>query len=273
MAANALRMRRLVSPAGALLMLPMDHGISMGAVSGLLDPAKAYDLAARGGATCITAHKGVIATLARHLDGETRDEGSGRQPRAERTVGSARSPGILLHLSASTDLGPDPNDKRIVATVREAVALGCDGVSIHVNLGSPTEALQLSDAGRVAADCADYGMPLVAMVYPRGAKIPKPGADGYAAAVAHAARLGYELGADAVKVPYTGDAASFRIVAEACPVPVLVAGGAKQDSFKAFLAQVRAARDAGARGVSVGRNVFQQPDPAAAMAALAKVFG
>lgn len=243
MAANALRMRRLATPNGSLLMLPIDHGISNGPIAGLAEPAAALRAGALGGASCVALQKGLVPLAGLH----------------------AGAMGVLLHLSASTDHAPDRNDKRLVATVREAVRLGCDGVSIHVNMGSLTEARQLEDAGRVATECGDLGMPLFAMVYPRGPAIPDPAP---ASLVAHAARLGAELGADAVKVPFC---AALRDVVQGCPVPVLVAGGAHRDA-KAFLAQVREARQAGARGVSVGRNVFQAKDPAKAMAAVAKVF-
>lgn len=247
MAPNPFRMGRIATAAGSIVMVPLDHGISMGPLPGLEDPAKAVRDAATGGATCITLHRGLLRA-AQAATGRT---------------------GVLLHLSASTDRAPDPNDKRLVATVEEAVRAGCDGVSIHVNLGSATEARQLEDAGRVATACAEWGMPLVAMVYPRGPNVKDPRDP---ALVAHAARLGAELGADAVKVPYTGSHDSFRPVVQGCPVPVLVAGGAHRADSDAFLAELRDARRAGARGVSVGRNVFQSADPVKALRSIASLF-
>ncbi|MFO1535691.1 MAG: 2-amino-3,7-dideoxy-D-threo-hept-6-ulosonate synthase [Thermoplasmatota archaeon] len=246
MAGNALRMARIATSAGSIVMVPLDHGVSMGPVPGLADPRLALRAAAAGGATCVTLHKGLV-------------------PHAASVAGRL---GVLLHLSASTDRAPDPDDKRLVATVEEALRLGCDGVSIHVNVGSATEARQVEDAGRVATACNDWGVPLVAMVYPRGPKVKDPRDP---VLVAHAARLGAELGADAVKVPYTGSADSFRAVVHGCPVPVLVAGGQARDAA-AVLQEMRDAQRAGARGCSVGRNVFQAPDPEAALRAIAGVF-
>ncbi len=236
-------MGRLTTPSGAWLMVALDHGVSMGPIAGLVNPGKAVAAAAKGGASCATMHKGLIPLA---------------EPFADRL-------GILLHLSASTAWAPDPDDKRLVARVEEAVRLGCDGVSIHVNVGSATEARQLQDAGSVSGACAEWGMPLVAMMYPRGPNVQQPPSP---ALVAHAARLGAELGADAVKVPLCPD---FADVVAGCPVPVLVAGGA-QRPMPGLLSDLRAARKAGARGVSIGRNAFQQKDPAAAVAAIAKVF-
>jgi predicted phospho-2-dehydro-3-deoxyheptonate aldolase len=243
---NPIRSRRICRPDGTILMVPLDHGVSLGPTAGLEDPRQALEAVA-GVATCVTLHKGLVPLAAAFAD----------------------RLGILLHLSASTDGAPDPHDKRLVATVAEAARFGCDGVSIHVNVGSATEARQLAEAGAVATACQEHGMPLVAMMYPRGPKVPDPPDP---ARVSHAARLGAELGADAVKVPYTGSPASFRPVVAGCPVPVIVAGGPRRADFAAFLADMRGAREAGARGISVGRNVFQAPHPERAMAELARVF-
>lgn len=247
MSANPLRTRRL-ERGGQWVMVPLDHGISMGPVAGLEDPRRALLAAADGGATCVTLHKGLV-------------------PLAADVAGRL---GILLHLSASSDSAPDPQDKRLVATVEEALRLGCDGVSIHVNVGSLTEGRQLEEAGRVATACAEWGVPLVTMAYPRGPKVGNPHDP---ALLAHAARLAAELGADAVKIPYSGSTETFRDVVQGCPVPILVAGGPRKGDFQAFLADLKGARAAGAKGASVGRNVFQHPDPKTAVAAVAAVFG
>jgi len=242
MSPNPVRLRRIARPDGACLMVPLDHGISLGPAPGLADPRVPLDAAARGGATCVTLHKGLVPLAA---------------PFADRL-------GILLHLSASTDGAPDPHDKRLVATPTEASRMGCDGVSIHVNIGSLTEARQLEEAGRVSRECADLGVPLVTMAYPRGPKVTNPHDPKL---VAHAARLACELGADAVKVPYTGSADTFREVVQGCPVPVLVAGGAQKGDFEALLGVLDPDIVLRAAGASIGRNVFQHPDPKAAVAA------
>ncbi len=249
MAANPIRMARLHDRSGAWLMVPLDHGVSSGPIAGV---AKAVDIkttltAVAPHATCVTVHRGLMKHAA---------------PFADRL-------GMLLHLSASTDMDADPHDKRLVATVGEAARLGCDGVSLHVNVGATTESHQLDDFGAVAGQCGHMGMPLVAMMYPRGPKVKNPFDPNL---VAHAARLGAELGADAIKVPYTGSEASFRRVVDGCPAPVLVAGGAKRADFKGLIKDLHAARNAGARGVSIGRNVFQDARPREAMARIAAVF-
>jgi len=69
-----------------------------------------------------------------------------------------------------------------------------------------------------------------------------------------------ELGADIVKVPYTGDMESFADVVGACCVPVVIAGGERMDSTRQLLQIVSDSIKAGGAGISVGRNVFQHPD-------------
>lgn len=244
---RTLRLGRLTR-GGFWVMAALDHGVSMGPIEGLQDPAAAMQAALRGGATCLTMHKGLVP-LASSVWPSSSD----------------RAAGLILHLSASTSAAPDPDDKRLVGTVEEALRLGCDGVSLHINVGSATEARQIEEAGRVATGCGEWNVPLIAMMYPRGPKVAQsPSSE----VVAHAARLGAELGADAVKVPYCK---GFRDVVQGCPVPVLVAGGAKR-GLDGLLKELKEARAAGAKGVSVGRNVFQQADPQAAMANVARVF-
>ncbi|MFW5930067.1 MAG: 2-amino-3,7-dideoxy-D-threo-hept-6-ulosonate synthase, partial [Halobacteriota archaeon] len=153
-------------------------------------------------------------------------------------------------------IGPDPNRKVTVASVKRAVRAGADAVSFHINVGSDTEPEQLRELGRVSDECDDYGMPLLAMTYVRGHDVDSQDVD----AIAHATRLGAELGADVVKTSYTGDPDEYERVIDGCPVPVVIAGGPKAETRREVLQDVRDAIDVGARGVAMGRNVFQQDD-------------
>lgn len=232
-----IRMERIIDRnTRKTVIVPMDHGVSSGPIYGITDMREAVDRVARGGANAIVEHKGMVQAGHRR---------------------SGRDVGLIVHLSASTSLSPHPNTKTVVCTVEEALRLGADAVSIHVNIGDEMERQMLSDFGVVSRRAHEWGMPLLAMVYPRGAKItneyePK--------VIKHAARLGAELGADIVKVSYTGSAESFHEVVASCPVPVVIAGGEKMESDRQILEIVRGAMDAGGAGVSIGRNVFQHID-------------
>jgi len=127
----------------------------------------------------------------------------------------------------------------------------------------------LNDFGKVSYESRNWGIPLLAMMYPRGEKIK----DEYdVEVVKHAARVGCEMGADIVKVSYTGSPESFAKVVEGCTVPVVIAGGAKMDSDKDILEMVKGSIDAGGSGVSIGRNVFQHENPSRMVQAMASIL-
>ena len=75
-----------------------------------------------------------------------------------------------------------------------------------------------------------------------------------------ACRVAFELGADLIKTEYTGDEKSFRDITSNYPIPILVLGGSKTKLGTLFQL-LKGAMNAGARGVVIGRNVFQQESP------------
>jgi len=245
----ALRLARIADELGNYLLVPMDHGVSVGPLAGLEDPAAAARKVCAGGASGVIVHKGLVRRVAPEL-------------RGSRT-------GLLVHASASTDLGDNANEKVIVASVEAALAHGADGFSVHVNLGAATEDRMLADLGRVTDECHRFGLPVLAMIYPRGPRIDDPFS---ADAIAHGARVAEELGVDLVKVNYTGSVASFRKVTQAVAIPVLVAGGEKMSSPAEFLRVAHESHEAGARGLSVGRNIWQAKAPDRMVRALSAVF-
>jgi len=232
---------------GKILCVPMDHGVSNGPIKGIEDITEAIRKISKGGATCTVLHKGSIKALKESL------------PKI----------GIFLHVSASTSLGPYPNWKVCVADVEEAVKLGIDGISVHVNIGNQKEPDMLVKLGKISKDCEEYGMPLLAMMYARGENI-KNQFD--AKIITHIARLGAELGADIVKTVYTGDKESFRTVVKGCSVTVIIAGGPKKENVRDTLQMVIDAMDVGAAGVAFGRNVFQNENPEKMVKALRAII-
>jgi class I fructose-bisphosphate aldolase len=244
-----IRLERILNRnTGKTIIVPLDHGISVGPIPGVTRIKDTIESVSLGGANAIVEHKGLVG------------EGHRRH---------GRDIGLIIHLSASTSLAMDPNSKTLVCTVEEAVKLGADAVSIHVNLGNGNEREMLKDFGRVSHDARTWGMPLLAMIYPRGAKIR----DEYdVKVIKHAARVGYEMGADIVKVSYTGSADSFHEVVAGCNIPVVIAGGEKMDSDRAILEMVKGAIDAGGAGVSIGRNVFQHQNPTQMVRAMSAII-
>lgn len=243
-----IRMERIIDRnTRRTVIVPMDHGISVGPIDGLMDMKQAVQNVAEGGANAIVEHKGLV--------------GEGHR-------GSGQDIGLIIHLSASTSLSPWPNTKTLVCTVEEAIKLGADAVSIHINLGDGQEKEMLNDFGRISYESRTWGIPLLAMVYPRGEKVE----DEYdVEVVKHAARVGSEMGADIVKVSYTGSEESFAQVIAGSTVPVVIAGGPRMDSDRDILEMVKGSIDAGGSGVSIGRNVFQHKTPRKMVQAIAAI--
>ena len=222
----------------------MDHGVTIGPVQGIINMQTITNQLIKGKADAILVHKGIARCI--DVDGA----------------------GLIVMLSGASNLSPNPNTKVQVCSVQEAVRLGADAVSVHVNVGAQDEDKMLQNLGKVAEECEAFGMPLLAMMYPRGPKIQN---EHDVSVVAHAARIGAELGADIIKTNYTGSIETFKTVTESCPVPVVIAGGPKCKSLQEVLQTTFDALQAGAAGLSIGRNVFQCDSPTQIAKALSAI--
>jgi 2-amino-4,5-dihydroxy-6-oxo-7-(phosphonooxy)heptanoate synthase len=220
---------------GRFLFVPMDHSVSDGPIV----PTDRFDALVRsvvaGGADAIIVHKG----RARLID-----------------PAQLRQAALVVHLSASTAHALDTNAKTLVCGVEEAVRCGADAVSVHVNIGSATEADQLADLGTVAEAADAWGLPLMAMIYARGPHLTEPFDAGL---VAHIVNVAVDLGADIVKTAAARPGHRMADVVANCPVPVVVAGGG--DDGPELLPFARQMMAAGCHGLAVGRRVFHHSAP------------
>ncbi len=234
MSGKALRLRKLFPTTDhRLFAVPLDHSLTMGPIAGL---ERLGPLAARlqeGGVSALIVHKGAV-----------------------RTIESTLWPQTLLgiHLAASTTLSGDASHKHRAGTVAEAVRLGADFISTQVNFGVSSEGSMLADLGNLSEEANALGMPLLVMAY-----VKAKGREYDAEAVAHACRASADLGADIVKTSFTGRETFSRVVSSV-DVPVLVGGGQKLESRADLLQLVRDSIECGARGICIGRNLFQNPD-------------
>jgi len=229
------------------IIIPMDHGMSVGTIKGLEDLAKMVDKVAMGGANAVLEHSGMVGAGHRQY---------------------GKDIGLIVHLSAATMLAPDPNRKVLVCSVERALKMGADAVSIHINIGANEEPEMLIDAHNIVEKSREWGIPLLAMMYPRGKKIKD---ENEPEVVNIAVRVGTELGADMVKTNYTGDIESFEYIVKSVHIPVIIAGGPKMDTIPDLLQVVYDSIQAGGAGVAFGRNVFQSKDPTKLVKAIAKI--
>ncbi len=233
------RLERLL-PNGRGVWIPMDHGLSGYPEDGLERMDSVVDSIIAGGADAIVCQKGFLT----HQSNRTHWDG------------------FVCHVSASTAHGGSHSQSKVkVASASEAKSRGALGVSGQINLGDEQESQMLVDMGTLTAEGHAENMPVLGMVYPRGPNLVALPND-ITGGVAHAARVAFELGCHAVKVPWTGNADSFRKVCEAVPIPVLISGGPKGADFSETLEIVRYAIAAGGSGVCMGRQVFGSKDPA-----------
>ncbi|MCZ7542933.1 MAG: hypothetical protein M5R40_05070 [Anaerolineae bacterium] len=110
---------------------------------------------------------------------------------------------------------------------------------------------------KIVADCvreaARYDLPVICHIYPRtrDLQISFTPED-----IAWAVRCAVEVGADVVKTPYCGNPSAFAQIVAECPVPLVAAGGPQSATLADALAMMAAVVQSGARGATVGRNVW-----------------
>ena len=199
------RLKKIMQQDNKTVVVPMDHGVTIGPIQGITNMQEITNKLVKGKADAILVHKGI----AKRID-----------------TGNA---GLIVMLSGMSNLSPNLNAKVQVCSVKEAIRIGADAVSVHINIGAQDEDKMLQNLGKVTDECDLFGIPLLAMMYPRGPKIQSEHAPD---AVAHAARIGAELGVDIIKTNYTGDIETFKTVIESCSVPVVIAGGPKCQSLE-----------------------------------------
>jgi fructose-bisphosphate aldolase/2-amino-3,7-dideoxy-D-threo-hept-6-ulosonate synthase len=218
------------------IIVPLDHGLTVGPLPGLHDLGKMVDMVAEGGANAVLGHVGLPIYGHR---------------------GYGKDIGLILHLSGSTALSVQKDNKVLVNTVLEGVKIGADAISVHINIGGADDSHMLEILGTVSRECRELGMPLLAMMYPRGINIKN---DHDVEVVKVVARIGAELGADIVKTNWTGSIDTFKEVVKGCPAPIVVAGGTVKTPMEIFKT-AKESIEAGAIGCAYGRNIFQSKDP------------
>lgn len=230
-----LRMRRIFSGDGRALVVAMDHAGHMGPLPGLVNPEATIRQVLKGGADAILTTYGTAT-------------------RFSAVIGEC---GLILRLIAGQPLG-----------VEDALRAGADAVMCMYFIGSG-EAETARHASELASACAAWNLPLGVEFLPRVAEDQKKD---FPALIARGSRIAFEMGADFIKTMYTGAPETFRAVVEGCGVPILVLGGPKMESERDLLEGVRHALDVGARGVAIGRNIWQHEHPERMTAALARLI-
>lgn len=256
-----------IMPGGRALILAYDQGFEHGPRDFVEHPESAnfeyiLDIAKRGRFTGIVLHAGLAEKYEREIQGSNVP--------------------LILKLNGTSELctEEEPYSPQLYS-VEDALELGATAVGYTVYSGSKYEDEMQKEFSRIIREAHRKGIPVIGWMYPRGKSLfdrrsasktlkialeeqeeTNLAIDETPSIVAYGARIGLELGADIVKVKYTGSPESFRwVVQSAFPTKVVMSGGPMTKTDEGFLSRVKDVLTAGAVGIAVGRNIWQRKDP------------
>ena len=233
------RMNRIFShPSGRVLTVAVDHLITYptGMPDGLRSLADTVDKVVEGKPNAITMNKGTATRcMPKH---------AGKVP--------------MIIQSQALRVGE--SGFGVNATVAEVAAMGADAIALAMFVHCDLEIRFMEQLSRVVREAEGYGLPVVPHIYPLSSGDEHHAITHDPEDIFYAVRVGLEMGADIIKVPYTGDIASFRDIVSVTPVPVVTAGGPKCETLDDAVAMVREVVQTGASGSTIGRNVWGFPD-------------
>jgi len=223
------RLSRIFNPeTGKTVMLAVDHGYFQGPTTGLKNLRE------------------TITPLIPHADCLFITRGMVRN-----TVDPATDISVCLRVSGGPSILGELSNEDIVVSMEEAMRLNASGVGMSIFVGAANEDRTVSNLGRLVSEAERFGMPVLAITAV-GREMVRD--DRY---LGLACRVAAEIGAHIVKTYYCKD---FYKVVEACPVPIVIAGGKKIPEKEALQMTEDAIKE-GASGVDMGRNIFQSDNP------------
>ncbi len=224
---------------GNTVMFAFDHGYFMGSVSGL----ERLDL--------------LIPTLNNHVDVLMATRGALRT-----CVRPDCKKAIALRVSSGSSMVQDDLSHEVVAVdIEDAIRMNADCVAVQTFIGADGQLESIDNLSKTVNAAMRYSIPTLGVVAV-GKNMERTGKY-----FKLATRIVAELGANIVKTYYCEE---FDEIAAACPVPIVVAGGKKLPEKEALEMAYRAMRD-GARGLDMGRNIFQSAHPVAMADAIGKI--
>ncbi len=239
------RLNKIFQPDGRAFIVAFDHGMLDGPAPGMEQPAATLEQIVAGGADAILTTYGTATRFASEI-----------------------APlGLIMRMDGGGTILGEMGPGSQFYSVEDALRVGADALVVSAFPGASNEEESLAILANVVGQAHFWGIPVMGEMVPGG--FDSPDHMRTADSIAIAARVGAELGSDWVKVPY---AAGFDRVTSTCYVPTVILGGAKKGSEKEMLEKIRAALDVGAKGVAIGRNIFQAENPLAMTKAVAALI-
>ena len=231
------RMSKVLKSDGHCFYLAMDHGYFQGPTSKLENVGKA------------------AAPLLEFVDALFVTRGVLRSQ-----IDPKMDKAVILRISGGTSMvGEDLSNEGITTSIDEILRLNVAAVGLSVFVGTKYEHQTILNLGNVVNMCQPYGIPVMG-VTAVGRELGKD-----ARYLSMACRILAETGADVVKTYYCDN---FEKVVNGCPVPIVLAGGPKTENDLEVLEFVYKGMQAGACGVNLGRNIWQNKYPMAMARAL-----
>ncbi len=233
---------------GNALVVAYSHGVIMGALSGMRSGAQMKQVTmAMGNVDALMIAPGMVTQLEDAFIGK-------------------RRPSLFVHLDYQSyvrrELPYTVGSTVELGKVEDAAATGADAVMTYMYIGHEdpeVEKLEIQRNARVARECDRLGMVFMCeALCARENSHPAVRQD--ASIIGLSCRIAAELGADIVKSHYPGSLENVAELAETCPAPLLLAGGAKTDRPEDAYDLAEASMKAGARGLVFGRNIFEADD-------------
>jgi len=233
------RLAKIIKPQNRRgVMLAVDHGYFLGPTERLEVPKK------------------TIAPLLPYADSLMLTRG------VLRTSVDANFPvPVVLRVSGGASIiGKDLSNEKITTSVKEAIRLNASALAMSIFVGATHEHESLVSLGNLVNEGEEYGIPVLA-VTAVGKELEKRDAR----YLSLACRMAAEFGAHLVKTYYCEN---FEKVVTSCPVPVIIAGGPKLATELDVFNLTYDALQAGASGVDMGRNIWQNDHPIAMIKAV-----
>ena len=235
------RIARMFNPeSGNTVMLAFDHGYIMGSTAGL----ERLDVS--------------IAPLCKYADVLMGTRGAIRS-----CISPLENKAVAIRATHDTSVLFDDMSvgSGLALDMEDALRMNASCLAIQCFVGGKGERDSLETLCRAADSGYRYGVPVmgVTAVGKEMERTPKY--------FLLATRILAELGASVIKTYYCED---FEKVVAACPVPIVIAGGKKLPEADALTMAYKAIQS-GAKGVDMGRNIFQSTNPIAMCQAVGKV--
>lgn len=251
-----IRTGHLFHATGKTFVVAFDHGLLMGPIKGLEDIVQSVSAVASGRPDAIQVTPPVVGAIRENF--------------------SVRGgPALVARIDVSnvwrTKPEPKPGYYERLFSVKDAVRVDADAVVTYLLMGfsdDRDEGANLRALGQIAEEAMDYGMPLI--IEPLGIEIGSQAVRDEDI-IRLAVRVASEVGADILKVDYTGSRESFAKVVNSTFVPLLVRGGPKTKTLEESFQMVEDSLQNGAQGIVFGRNVWQASDPKKMTEALTKL--